>query len=121
TNNAAGPIAFDDTYTVTDGTALTVNAEHGVLHNDHGGTLTATLLNTTVHGTLVFNADGSFSYTPDATFQGTDVFAYTASDGQTTSRPAIVVLTRHAWHNSSMPSDVNGDGEVAPIDALHVI
>ena len=32
-------------------------------------------------GTLVLNADGSFSYTPDADFNGADAFTYTVDDG----------------------------------------
>ena len=33
------------------------------------------------HGTLTLNPDGSFTYTPDPDFVGTDTFTYTASDG----------------------------------------
>jgi hypothetical protein len=121
TANASGPIAFNDTYTVTGNSPLTVTAANGVLSNDHGNSLTATLLTTTLHGDLVFNSDGSFTYTPDATFQGIDTFSYTASDGQSTSKPAIVLLTRHAWNNAADPGDVNGDGTVDPLDALTVI
>ncbi|MGB0466608.1 MAG: tandem-95 repeat protein [Pontibacterium sp.] len=34
------------------------------------------------HGTLVLNADGSFTYTPAAHYFGSDSFSYTVSDGQ---------------------------------------
>ena len=43
--------------------------------------LAASLLTDVSHGTLTLNADGSFTYTPDADFVGTDTFDYIVSDG----------------------------------------
>ncbi len=43
------------------------------------------LVDTPQHGTLTLNADGSFSYTPDANFNGTDSFTYKANDGRLTA------------------------------------
>ncbi|NEU06697.1 hypothetical protein GZH53_00070, partial [Flavihumibacter sp. R14] len=43
--------------------------------------------------TLVFNADGSFTYTPNANFNGTDSFTYKVSDGTLESNIATVTLT----------------------------
>ncbi len=59
------------------------------------------------HGTLTLNADGSFSYTPNAGFYGTDSFTYTATDGNATSAPATVTITVY-----SVP--------VANTDAIHI-
>ena len=39
---------------------------------------------------MTFNADGSFSYTPNAEFIGSDSFTYKASDGTHTSDAATV-------------------------------
>jgi hypothetical protein len=39
---------------------------------------------------LNFNADGSFSYTPNPNFNGTDSFTYKASDGNLASNTATV-------------------------------
>ena len=39
-----------------------------------------TLVDDVDNGTLVLNADGSFTYTPEANFNGTDSFTYTVSD-----------------------------------------
>ena len=38
--------------------------------------------NGTTHGTLVQNPDGSFTYTPNAGFYGTDTIHFIAKDGQ---------------------------------------
>jgi VCBS repeat-containing protein len=38
--------------------------------------------NSTAHGTLVQNPDGSFTYTPSAGFYGTDTIHFVAKDGQ---------------------------------------
>jgi VCBS repeat-containing protein len=101
-NNA--PVASDDeeSYTTTEGTPLTVPAP-GVLANDtdvDGDALTAVLQSTTAHGSLVLNADGSFTYTPEDGFVGADSFTYVADDGQgvgtaakATSEPATVTIT----------------------------
>ena len=44
-------------------------------------TLTYTLGAQAANGTVVVNADGTFTYTPDPNFNGTDSFTFTASDG----------------------------------------
>jgi hypothetical protein len=91
-----GPQAQNDIYTFANGPALNIAAP-GVLANDFagvGGTnLSATLLTGPTNGTLNFNANGSFSYTPAAGFGGVDTFTYRVSDGVATSAPALVALT----------------------------
>ena len=37
------------------------------------------------HGSLTWNADGSFSYTPNQNYNGSDSFTYQVSDGLRTS------------------------------------
>jgi hypothetical protein len=50
-----------------------------VLRNDLGAT--AVVQNTSpAHGSVTVNTDGTFTYTPQAGFTGTDTFTYTASD-----------------------------------------
>ena len=63
------------------------------MHNPNGLPLTAQLVTGPANGTLTLNADGSFSYTPNAGFWGTDSFTYTATDGPATSTPATVTIT----------------------------
>src|SRR5262249_49927830 len=68
----------------------------GVLGNDSdpdGDALTAVLANGPANGTLTLNADGSFTYTPNAGFAGSDSFTYRANDGAASSSPATVNIT----------------------------
>jgi len=79
------PVAVADEYgVVTDGT-LTADAQSGTLSNDsdvEGDLLTVSLATDASHGTLSLASDGSFSYSPDSGFSGTDNFEYSVSDGQ---------------------------------------
>jgi hypothetical protein len=50
-----------------------------VLRNDRGATAVVRHTEPS-NGTVTVNADGSFTYTPNAGFTGTDTFTYTASD-----------------------------------------
>lgn len=89
------PVGVADSYAVQVGDTLNVNAADGVLANDSdedGDDLTATLLQGPRNGQFSLNADGSFTYTPDAGFTGTDTFTYSLNDG-TTSVPVTVTLT----------------------------
>ena len=90
------PEAGDDDYTLDEDTILTISGP-GLLGNDSdadaGAALTALLVSGPAHGTLVLNADGSFTYTPGANFHGSDGFVYRASDGLASSGVANVDLT----------------------------
>ena len=89
------PVAVDDAYNVDENTTLTVDAP-GVLGNDSdpdGDALTAVLVDDVSNGTLTLNADGSFTYTPDADFNGTDNFTYKANDGSLDSNVATVTIS----------------------------
>lgn len=89
------PVAANDAYTVTQGQVLGIAAP-GVLANDtpeNSNPLTAIKASDPAHGTLAFNVDGSFTYTPDADFSGSDSFTYRASDGTLISNLAAVSIT----------------------------
>ncbi|HBO46329.1 MAG TPA: hypothetical protein DD670_20865, partial [Planctomycetaceae bacterium] len=89
--------AYPDTYTVVEDDVLTVSAEAGVLTNDDPeeqfGPLTVSLIAGPSHGELVLNEDGSFTYTPDDDFFGTDTFTYRATNGDKLSNIALVTIT----------------------------
>jgi len=86
-------------YTVDQDGQLVVSSAIGVLANDtdpDGDNLTAELVPgpDVENGTLTLNEnDGSFTYTPDPGFSGTDTFEYEAFDGQASSNVATVTIT----------------------------
>ncbi|MEM7131540.1 MAG: Ig-like domain-containing protein [Chloroflexota bacterium] len=88
------PIANSDVYTTDQDTLLSIPAP-GVLSNDsdsEGDPLTAMLDSGPISGTLMLNADGSFDYTPNVGFFGTDSFTYYADDGLDTSNITTVTI-----------------------------
>jgi VCBS repeat-containing protein len=89
------PVAVDDSYDAVAGEVLVVPLP-GVLDNDSdpdGDALSANPESQPSHGELQLEEDGSFTYTPDAGFTGTDSFTYTANDGTDVSNVATVTLT----------------------------
>ncbi len=90
----APPVALNDAYNTAFNTPLTVSAP-GVLANDTstGGAMTAALVTTATSGSLAFDADGGFTYTPNAGFVGTDSFTYLATNPIGPGNIATVSLT----------------------------
>jgi hypothetical protein len=103
------PVAQDDTYTTNEDTPLVV-AKPGILGNDYdvdGDPLTAVLVSGPAHGTLALNPDGSFTYTPNPNFYGTDTFTYRAFDGALYSNVATVTITVSFVNDPMEASDVS--------------
>jgi hypothetical protein len=93
-NNLA-PIANDDKYLAFKDTPLVIPVDKGVLGNDtdpDGDALTVTSNTPPSHGAVVVNADGSFTYTPNAGYFGKDSFDYTIDDGNGNTSTATVDL-----------------------------
>lgn len=91
---AAAPIAVSDAYSTPVNTLLTV-APRGVLLNDQNAVApaTAVLVAPPASGTLAFNQNGSFTYTPALNFFGQVAFTYKANNGTTDSNVATVTIT----------------------------
>ncbi|MEW8067053.1 MAG: Ig-like domain-containing protein, partial [Candidatus Thiodiazotropha endolucinida] len=77
TNNP--PEASDVNVSVLEDTVYTGNLPAAV--DDDGDTVTYRLESNPVHGSITLEADGGFSYTPDADYHGADSFVYSVSDG----------------------------------------
>ncbi|TVQ29876.1 MAG: hypothetical protein EA376_14615 [Phycisphaeraceae bacterium] len=130
-------LAVPDTYAVTPGETLHVNSHNGLLANDILQLCRTIEVDTGFHfdpeyiapqhGHVVVYSDGSFTYTPDPGFQGTDRFNYRSGafvdglgcqpgsrgllDQHVFSDPAdVVILVGTAQVNC--PADLNGDGVV---------
>jgi large repetitive protein len=107
---AAG-IATNDAYSVDEDTPLTIGALTGVLANDLPPILvTAELVTGPAHeASFSLNGDGSFSYTPEANFHGTDSFTYLTRDLlNDPSNAATVTITIHPINDP--PTAVNDPG-----------
>src|SRR5207302_1838872 len=88
------PVAANDSYATAEDTPLTVAAP-GVLANDSdvdGDALTAAVVTAPAHGTVTLAANGSFTYTPAANYNGADSFTYKANDGALNSNIATVTI-----------------------------
>ncbi len=93
------PVSLNDTYTINEDGVLTVVSGNGVLVNDtdpESNPLTAAIVSLPTHGSLTFNPDGSFIYTPGADFNGSDSFTYRANDGTLNGNTATVNITVNA-------------------------
>lgn len=83
---STAPTAVDDAYTVDEDITLTITiSSSGLLGNDadlDGDNLSVSLVPivSPLHGLLTLNADGTFSYTPFADYNGTDSFVYEVCD-----------------------------------------
>ena len=87
----------------------------GVLANDtdaNGDALTAQVIGgPPSNGDLAFNANGSFTYTPDPDFFGTDQFSYRANDASANSQTTTVSIT---------VNPVNDDPDFTPGNPVQV-
>ncbi|MBA3540538.1 MAG: tandem-95 repeat protein, partial [Deltaproteobacteria bacterium] len=101
------PVAANDSFTTAEDTVLTILTP-GVLLNDtdaENTALTASLVVGPTSGTLVLNANGSFTYTPNAGYAGPDSFTYRASDGRATSNLATVSITVTAVNDAPIAAN----------------
>jgi VCBS repeat-containing protein len=117
------PEAVEDAYSLSEDTTFTVSRSGGLLANDTDADedpLYANLVSAPEHGTLTMGRYGSFTYTPDANFNGTDQFTYVASDLDGKSVPTIVTLTVEAVNDAPVSTgDIYSmaEDEVLTIDA----
>jgi hypothetical protein len=101
------PTATDNNSSTNQDTPVTIT----VLADDtdpDGDALTVTGATDPANGSVVVNADGTITYTPDAGFNGTDTFTYTISDGNGGTSQATVTVT--------VIQDTDGDGIPDSID-----
>ncbi|NNK29329.1 MAG: cadherin-like domain-containing protein [Flavobacteriaceae bacterium] len=91
------PCAVADSYFTPVNISLTITPT-GILTNDTDSdvgdslTVTATPIVDASNGTLVLGTDGSFAYTPDPGFNGTDTFTYETCDTYGLCATAVVSI-----------------------------
>ena len=89
------PVLEPDRYLAGHQQPLNVTAANGVLANDADldrDALQTQLVSRPLHGQLQLNADGSFTYTPNDDFFGTDTFVYRSFDGSLSSGDTTVEI-----------------------------
>jgi hypothetical protein len=90
----AAPVCVDDSATVTGGETLNDSVAASCTDADVGDTLTYSVVTGVPNGDLTLNpADGSFTYTPDPGFFGTDSFTFKANDGDVDSNVSTFTIT----------------------------
>ena len=123
TRDNAFRLAVDDTYRAGGPGTLSVPAASGVMANDVDQEFRTIEVDTDFvndpayvapeHGVVVINPDGSFTYTPDPGFTGTDSFTYrtfttvTPTSPEVYSDPATVVIL---VTEGECPVDFDGNG-----------
>jgi hypothetical protein len=74
------PATFEVNYTAVEDVTLVMDAAGGVLGGATVPPLSVKLTKGPSHGSLDFESDGSFNYTPSLNFGGTDSFDFEAFD-----------------------------------------
>ncbi|WP_143820993.1 Ig-like domain-containing protein, partial [Motiliproteus sp. MSK22-1] len=106
------PSAVADSYSTQEDTPVTTG---NVLSNDDLGDTPTTVVtydnSSTNGGTVSYNNDGTFDYTPAANFNGTDTFTYTIEDADGQQSTATVTMT---VDRQNAAPDANDDPGSAP-------
>jgi VCBS repeat-containing protein len=116
-------VAGDDNYTTDEDTPFTATlGVDDLLQNDSDLDGDSLMVNMTPvsgvsNGTLALNANGTFTYTPDTNFSGSDSFTYEVSDGNGGTAQASVTIMVEAV-NDAPDGDLNLDGVVNTGDVV---
>jgi uncharacterized repeat protein (TIGR01451 family) len=117
----ASPLAFDETFSAVGNTKLYVgttapagepavqlSSAYGLLANDFALTDSISLTGftqSTAHGSVTVNSDGTFTYTPNVGFSGTDSFTYTiknsANSTLTSTGTVTINVSAPVWYVDS--------------------
>lgn len=103
------PTASDDSYAVDEDGVLS-ELSPGVLGNDGDAdedAIMAILVSATSSGSLSLSSDGSFTYTADPDFSGSDSFTYTSNDGIANSPVATVSITVNPLPDAPVAAEDN--------------
>jgi hypothetical protein len=107
------PIAVDDTVTVTADTVFSSTVDLDANDTDIDLdllTVTAGTFTTAQEGELILVADGSYTYTPTAGFNGTYTVTYTLTDGALTDTGTLTITV-----NPATPATPANPADTAPV------
>ena len=106
TGSNDAPVAVDDAVSVAEDTVFTSTVDLDFNDSDVDGDALSGVAGsfaTAQGGTLVLAADGSYSYTPAADFNGIDTVTYTVTDGALTDT-ATLTITVGATSTPELPT-----------------
>ena len=117
------PDAQNDSFSMQEGGVLTgsvlADNGNGADTDPDGDPLTVSLVNGPANGTLTLNANGTFTYRPNAFFNGSDSFSYRIADGNGGFDTATVTIGIGAVNdapvagNDSFAIDEDGSAVIA--------
>ena len=116
------PVALNQSVTTNEDTPATGQVVATDVDVD---TLTDSVVSGPTHGTLSLSTSGSFTYTPNANYNGTDSFSFKANDGGLDSNVATVSITVTASQGNhapvvgavTAPVDPQAKGTAIPVTA----
>ncbi|MFF7709138.1 Ig-like domain-containing protein [Pseudomonas sp. NPDC007930] len=111
------PITADTTFPGTEDTVLTGNL---VASDPDGDPISFSATSQPAHGTLVVNPNGSFSYTPNANYNGTDSFTYQVRDSDGGIATATATLVIAAVNDAPTATGTLGTQTAADGSNVHV-
>jgi hypothetical protein len=116
------PVVAADSYNLTEDSVLVSSPANAVLVNDVEVDGEAMIVNTAPvtnpsNGVLILNPDGTFSYTPDANFNGVDGFTYQVADSTGTVSQGNVTITVGAVDDPpvGVADNITADGGIASV------
>ena len=126
----SSPVGNPDSYTTDEDFLLQASASSGLLSNDSdpdGDSIETHKFSDPTNGAVVINLDGSFTYTPNKDFNGSDSFEYRVWDGNfystvtpvtITVNPITDILDRNIVYNDSYWDGNNPDIDIADVTAI---
>jgi hypothetical protein len=117
------PIAQNDATTTPESTPVNGSVAGNDSDLDAGQTLTFAKLTNPINGSVVFNTDGTFTYTPTTAFVGRDSFTYQVCDNGSpvmcTTATSVIVVTASGVNENDKP--IAGDDKVTTTPNTPVI
>ena len=98
------PVANDDTFNTIEDTPVTGSVAGNDIPSKDGGNVWLKETDPE-HGTVVLNQDGSFTYTPEEGYCGTDKFTYTLKDVDGDSDTATVTINIECVNHIPVAND----------------
>ncbi|WP_345327093.1 tandem-95 repeat protein, partial [Novipirellula rosea] len=104
------PIAVDDVASTAEDTPVSGDVSTNDSDVDTTDMLVYALATAPTNGSVVLGADGTYTYTPAANFNGIDTFTYTVVDGRGGSDTGLVTVTVNPVNDAPIANDLDLSG-----------